>query len=112
MNEEKLKIIILFKNYFLEMYEILLNCNKKHLELKQTVINECNLYLKDLYLANDIQDEKVRKLKKEELIIRLKHISSLLTFLYKFQIISHKKYLKLGNELEIILRLLNDWKNR
>lgn len=112
MNEDKLKIIILFKNYFLEIYDILLNCNKKHLELKHLVIDECALYLKELYLANDIVDDMVRKNKKEELVIRLKYISSLLAFLYKYELISHKKYLKLGNDLEVILRLMNGWKKK
>lgn len=112
MNEDKLKIIIIFKTFFLEIYEILLNCNKRHLELKQLVISECNLYLKELYLSNDIQDDIKRKEKKEELVIRIKHISSLLTFLYKYELISHKKYLKLGNDLEIILRLMNGWKKK
>ena len=112
MNDDKLKIIILFKSFFLEIYEILLNCNKKHLELKQIIIKECSVYLKDLYIANDIQDEVIRKLKKEELIIRLKYLSSLIHFLYRYQLISHKKYLKLGNDLEVILRLPNGWKKK
>ena len=59
-----------------------------------------------------MDDEIARKNKKEELVIRLKYISSLLAFLYKYELISHKKYLKLGNNLEVILRLMNGWKKK
>ncbi len=65
MNEDKLKIILLFKKFFLEIYEILLNCDRKHLELKRIVLQEYDIYLKDLYLANDMQDEVDRKRKKK-----------------------------------------------
>ena len=112
MNEDKLKIILIFKKFFLDTYDILMNCDKKHLELKRIVLNECNLFLKDLYLANDIQDINIRIPKKEELVIRIKHISSLLNFLENYKMISYKKYLKLGNDLEVILRLASGWKNK
>lgn len=112
MDDDKLKIIILFKNFFNDIYQSLLNCNRNHLELKQIMIYECNLYLKDLYLANDYKDIELKKKIKEELIIRIKHLGSLVTMLYQNKLISHKKYLKLGNDLEILLRLLNGWKNK
>lgn len=112
MNEDKLKIILIFKKFFLDIYDTLINCDKKHLELKKIVLNECNLFLKDLYLANDMQDINSRLKKKEELVIRIKHISSLLNFLKFYKMISHKKYLKLGNDLEVILRLASGWKNK
>lgn len=112
MNEDKLKIILLFKAFFVEIIEILIPCNRSYLELKKIVLYECNTYLKDLYIANDCKDINSRIKKKEELVIRLKHISSLLQILYQLKLIPHKKYLRLGNDLEVILRLMSGWKNK
>ncbi len=36
----------------------------------------------------------------------MKHLASLLNFLEEVKMISHKKYLKLGSDLEVILRLM------
>lgn len=38
MNEDKLKIILLFKTFFVEIIGILIPCNRSYLELKKIVL--------------------------------------------------------------------------
>ena len=108
---DKLQIIKIYKKILRDVYEAMINIPRVHYSLKELIIQEMYGYLKDLYLANDINDQRVRVIKKEELIIRIKYISSLISTLNDFKVLGEKKYLSVMGNLELLLRLMKGWKN-
>lgn len=110
MVEDKLKIIIFYKEILNEVYSSMINIPKVHYSLKELIINEMFSYLKDLYIANDISDQNVRRVRKEEVIIKFKYICSLIRMLNVNKILGEQRYLKIVNREKIILSLFNGWK--
>ena len=74
MIEDKLKIIMFYKEILNEVYSSMINIPKVHYSLKDLIINEMFAYLNDLYMSNDISDYNVRMVKKEDVIIKFKYI--------------------------------------
>lgn len=108
---DRLQIIRIYKKILKDVYLSMINIPRIHYSLKEFIISEMYHYLEDLYLANDIEDKKVRLIKKEELVIRIKYISSLIGTLNEFKVLGEKKYLSIYQDLELLLRLLKSWKN-
>ena len=109
MNEDKLKLITLTKDINNIVYKSLLNCPKEHIELKRIIINEMCIYIRQIYIANDISNVNKKKDLKEEILYKTKYMSSLVNMLYDYKLINNKIYLELGSKLELLLRLLKGW---
>ena len=109
MNEDKLRLITITKDIINTIYKSLLNCPKEHIELKRIVINELCIYLKQIYIANDISNINRKKDLKEEILYKTKYLSSLINMFYEYKLINNKTYLDLGSKLELLLRLLKGW---
>lgn len=110
MVEDKLKIIMFYKEILNEVYSSMINIPKVHCSLKDLVINEMFAYLKELYIANDISDYNVRMVKKEEVIIKFKYICSLIRMLNVNKVLGEQRYLTIVNKEKIMLSLFNGWK--
>lgn len=108
---DKLCIIKVYKKILHEVYVSMINIPKVHYCLKELIIHEMYQYLDNLYLANDISDKNARIKKKEEQVIKLKYISSLISTLNEFKVLGEKKYLSINSDLELLLRLMKGWKN-
>ena len=108
---DRLQIIKVYKKILKDVYFSMINIPRVHYSLKDFIIQEMYHYLEDLYLANDIKDERLRLTKKEELVIRIKYISSLIGTLNEFKVLGEKKYLSIHQDLELLLRLMKSWKN-
>ena len=108
---DKLYIIKVYKKILKEVYLSMINIPKVHYSIKELIIDDMYKYLMDLYIANDISDKDIRISKKEELVIRIKYISSLVSTLNEFKVLGEKKYLSINQDLELLLRLMKSWKN-
>lgn len=108
---DKLYIIKVYKKILKEVYLSMINIPKVHYSIKELIIDDMYKYLRDLYIANDISDKDIRISKKEELVIRIKYISSLVSTLNEFKVLGEKKYLSINQDLELLLRLMKSWKN-
>ena len=54
MIEDRLRIIVFYKELLNDIYNAMLNIPKIHYSLKELIINEMFSYLKELYLAKMI----------------------------------------------------------
>lgn len=108
---DKLYIIKIYKKILGDIYIAMINIPRIHYSLKELILRDMYQYLNDLYLANDISNKNIRLMKKEELVIRIKYISSLVSTLNEFKVLGERKYLTINNDFEILLRLMKSWKN-
>ena len=81
---DRLQIIKVYKKILKDVYFSMINIPRVHYSLKDFIIQEMYHYLEDLYLANDIKDERLRLIKKEELVIRIKY-NALCQLIYKYR---------------------------
>ena len=109
---DKLYIIKVYKKILKEVYLSMINIPKVHYSVKELIIHDMYKYLNDLYIANDISDKNIRINRKEELVIRIKYISSLVSTLNSFKVLGEKKYLSINQDFELLLRLMKSWKKR
>ena len=108
---DKLQIIKIYKSILNDIYLSMINIPKVHYGLKELIINEMFSYLKSLYFANDISDRNIRIKRKEEVVIRFKYIASLISMLNEHKVLGQKKYLSIVSKEELLLKLMNSWKN-
>lgn len=108
---DKLQIIKIYKSILNEIYLSMINIPKVHYSLKELIIDEMFSYLNKLYFANDITDKVNRLKRKEEVIIEFKYIASLIRMLNEYKILGEKKYLSIVNKEQLLLKLMNSWKN-
>lgn len=111
MKDDKFKIVSLVKELLIHVDKNLDSFPKKEIELKQT-IRKCSY---DLLLivqeGNVTSDLNRRLLLIEKGIAHIKQLDFLINLCSDKKIISNKKYCKLGESLEIILRYLVGWLN-
>ena len=107
---DKLQIIKVYKSILSEVYLSMINIPKVHYSLKELIIKEMFEYLNDLYFANDISDKVSRIKRKEEVVIKVKYIASLIAMLNEYKVLGEKKYLSIMNNEQLLLKLMNSWK--
>ena len=108
MNEDKLKLITITKRIINKIYKSILNCPNEHMDLR-IILNELCIYLKQIYIANDISNINKKKELKEEILYKTKYISSLINMLYENKLINNNIYLEIGSEIELLIKLLKGW---
>lgn len=112
MKEEKFKIINFIRNFIAQTDKELINFPKKDIEIKNKIRN-CSYELLELcYEANAtmFKENRIRLL--EKCIAKVKLIDFLINFSYDKQLISNKKYLKLGLIMDDIIKYISGWLNK
>lgn len=109
MKEEKFKIIDFVRNLIVQIDKELDNFPKKDIEIKNKIRSNTYELLEMSYEANTtiFNENRIRIL--EKCIAKIKLIDFLLNLSYDKQIISNKKYLKLGLIMDDIIKYMSGW---
>ena len=109
IKEEKLKILQFIREFIIRVEKELDNFPKKDIEIKNRIRNNSYDLLEITYEANcAMQICKKRELL-EKAIAKVKVIDFLLNLSYDNSLISNKKYLKLGQAMNDIIRYISGW---
>lgn len=111
VKEEKLKAIQFIRELIIYIDKMLENFPKKDLEISRLIKEESYQMLKYAYLANTTSDLKYRQRNLEEIIARVKLLDFFVNISFDKQIINQKKYLKVGERLDDIIRYVTGWLN-
>ena len=112
MKEEKFKIIDFIRNLIIQIDKELDNFPKKDMEIKNRIRNNSYELLELCYEANTTISKENRIRLLEKAIAKIKIIDFLLNLSYDKQIISNKKYLKLGLRMDDIIKYISGWLNK
>ena len=109
MKEEKFQVINFIRNLIIEIDKELTNFPKKDIELKNRIRNNSYDLLEIVYEANTTNrdTEKIKLL--EKAVAKIKVIDFLLNLSYDKMIINNKKYIKLGQRMDDIIKYTTGW---
>ena len=111
MKEEKFKVLQFIRELLIIIEEQMDNFPKKDIELKNRIRNNSYDLLELVYNANLIK-EKEEKIKSLNLAVaKIKVIDFLVNLSYDKQIITAKKYFKIGNKMDDIIKYATGWIN-
>ena len=109
INEEKFKVLQHIRELILRVDANLINYPKREIEIKQRIRQNCYDLLEIVYEAN-ITSEVSRKIKLlEKGIAKVKIIDFLLSYSLDKKLITSKKYLKLGEKMNDIIKYITGW---
>lgn len=109
MKEEKFKSIQFVRELIVYLDDMLENFPKKDMEIKRAIREESYEMLKLVYSANVTSDLKLRRQNLEQVIVRAKVIDFMVNLAYDKKIINQKKYLKVGQRLDDIIKYVTGW---
>lgn len=109
MKEEKFKVIQFTREFIVRVDKELDNFPRKDFEIKTKIRNSSFELLEMLYEANLVKNDIRKSDILEAAFARVKLIDFLLNLSYDKEIISSKKYLKLGSKLNDILMYMTGW---
>lgn len=109
MTEEKFRVIQLVREFILIVDKELDNFPRKDIEIKTRLRNTCFDLLEMLYEANMIENIEKKKELLEISIAKVKIIDFLINLSFDRELISNKKYLRLGIKLEEMIRYIAGW---
>ena len=109
MKEEKFKVIQFTREFIIRVDKELDNFPRKDFEIKTKIRNSSFELLEMLYEANLVKNDIRKSDILEVAFARVKLIDFLLNLSYDKEIISSKKYLKLGSKLNDILMYMIGW---
>lgn len=109
MKEEKFKVIQFTREFIVRVDKELDNFPRKDFEIKTKIRNSSFELLEMLYEANLVKNDLRKSDILEAAFARVKLIDFLLNLSYDKEIISSKKYLKLGSKLNDILMYMTGW---
>lgn len=109
MKEEKFKVIQFTREFIVRVDKELDNFPRKDFEIKIKIRNSSFELLEMLYEANLVKNDIRKSDILEVAFARVKLIDFLLNLSYDKEIISSKKYLKLGSKLNDILMYMIGW---
>ena len=109
MKEEKFQVINYIRNLIIVIDKELSNFPKKDIEIKNRIRSNSYDLLELCYEANitSSAENKIRLL--EKVIAKIKILDFLFNLCYDKMIINNKKYIKLGNRMEDIIKYANGW---
>ena len=110
MKEEKFQVINFIRKLILEIDKELSNFTKKDIELKNRIRNTSYNLLELSYEANTTSNEKNKEALLEKIIAKIKVLDFLLNLCYDKMIINNKKYIKLGDRIDDIIKYTTGWK--
>lgn len=111
MKTEKFKVIQFIRELLIIIDKNMENFPKKDIELKNRIRNNTYDLLETAYEANSIEDVNIKNRLLNKMIAKIKIIDFLLNLTYDKQIITEKKYYKIGNKLDDIIKYITGWKN-
>lgn len=111
MKTEKFKVIQFIRELLIIIDKNMDNFPKKDIELKNRIRSNTYDLLETAYEANSIEDVNIKNQLLNKMIAKIKVIDFLLNLTYDKQIITEKKYYKLGNKLDDIIKYITGWKN-
>ena len=111
IKEEKFKAIQFIREIIIYLDKMLENFPKKDLEISRSIKEESYEMLKLAYLANVTTGIEERKKSLEQIIVRIKLLDFFFFFSYDKKIINQKKYLKVGQKLDDIIKYVTGWLN-
>lgn len=111
IKEEKFKAIQFIRELIIYLDDMLENFPKKDLEISKLIKQESYEMLKLAYLANVTTDLMFRQRNLELIIARVKLLDFFVNISYDKKIINQKKYLKVGQRLDDIIRYVTGWLN-
>ena len=110
MKEEKFQVINFIRKLILEIDKELSHFPKKDIELKNRIRNTSYNLLELSYEANTTSNEKNKEALLEKIIAKIKVLDFLLNLCYDKMIINNKKYIKLGDRIDDIIKYTTGWK--
>ena len=111
MKHEKFKVINFIRELILSIDSNLDNFPKKDIEIKNRIRNNSYDLLEMSYEANVIEKVEDKKILINKCIAKIKIIDFLLNLTYDKQIINGKKYIRLGENMDKIIKYLIGWRN-
>ena len=111
IKEEKFKAIQFIRELIIYLDNMLENFPKKDLEISRLIKQESYEMLKLAYLANVTDDLTIRQMNLEEIIARVKMLDFFVNISYDKKIINQKKYFKVGQRLDDIIKYTTGWIN-
>ena len=109
MREEKFKVINFIRELILKIDGELENFPKKDIELKNRLRTNSYDLLEISYFANNISDITTKKVEIEKAIAKIKVMDFLINLCYDKQIINQRKYIKLAERIDDIVKYLIGW---
>ncbi len=109
MKEEKFKIIQFIRELLVKIDKELDNFPKKDIEIKNRIRNNSYDLLEIAYDANTTSNIQRKKELLEKAVAKIKTIDFLLNLSYDKQLITNKKYLKLGLKMDDIIKYTSGW---
>lgn len=109
IKEEKFKSIEFIRELVLYLENMLENFPKKDMEISRLIKEESYAMLKLAYIANVTADLNYRRRNLEEIIARVKLLDFFVNLSYDKKIINQKKYLKVGQRLDDIIKYVTGW---
>lgn len=109
IKEEKFKVIQFIREFIFQIDKELDNFPKKDIEIKQRIRNESYDLLELCYEANGSSSDSNRKRLLEKSIAKIKVIDFLINLSYDRELITGKKYEKLGFKLDSIIKYTTGW---
>ena len=111
MKEEKFKVIDYIRKLIVTIDAELDNFPKKDIEIKNRIRNNSYDLLEKAYYANNISDLSKKMIALEEIIAKIKIIDFLVNLCYDKKIMNSKKYYKMGEQCDNIIKYLVGWMN-
>ena len=109
MKEEKFKVIQFIRELILVIDKELENYPKKDVEIKNRIRTSTYDILEISYEANVTENIELKKNLLNKIISKIKVIDFLLNLSYDKKLITEKKYYKLGQRLDDIIKYISGW---
>lgn len=109
IKEEKFKAIQFIRELIIYLDDMLENFPKKDLEISRLIKQESYEMLKFAYFANVTTDLVFRQRNLELIIARVKLLDFFVNMSYDKKIINQKKYLKVGQRLDDVIKYVTGW---
>ena len=111
MKTEKFKIIEFIRQLIIAIDKELVNFPKKENELKNRIRSNSYDILELIYEANSSANIEFKVSILQKILAKVKVIDFLLNLSYDREIINSKKYLKLANRIDDIIKYTTGWLN-
>lgn len=111
MKNEKFKILQFIREFILMEDKEMDNFAKKDIELKNRIKMNTYDILELAYEANVTVQIETKKQLLYKVLAKIKVVDFLLNISYDKQIITSKKYMKLANKLDDIVKYITGWVN-
>lgn len=109
LKEEKLKILQFIREFIISVEKELSNFPKKYIEIKNRIRTNSYDLLEMVYEANCTSVVTRKQELLEKAIAKIKIIDFLLNISYDNQLITSKKYVKLGEKMNDIIKYISGW---